>query len=136
MKLPEASSPREERDENVIPMINIVFLLLIFFMLTGTLTPASPLTVEPAESTAALESSGDAVRVLIDEQGRLALDGAVVEDRAAFREELQALMEAGSERPVEVKADAEAESARLLAVMDDLREAGVERIELLARKER
>ena len=133
MKLPE--QPRKEPDENVIPMINIVFLLLIFFMVAGTLEPHSPLSVDPAESERGAELAGDPLRVLIDAEGQMAVDQDVVDDREQLRERLKAALAEAPERPVEVKADADADSARLLDVMDDLREVGAERMQLMTRRE-
>ncbi len=134
MKLPEPE--RREPQESTVPMINIVFLLLIFFMVAGTLTPESPLPVEPAASEAGEAVSEDPVRVLIDAEGRLAVAEEVVDGRPALRERLQGLLDEAPERPVEVMADAEADSALLLDVMDDLREAGAERMQLVTRQER
>ncbi|MBK5937467.1 MAG: biopolymer transporter ExbD [Halorhodospira halophila] len=133
MKLPEP--PRREPEENVIPMINIVFLLLIFFMVAGTLEPHSPLSVDPAESERGAELAGDPLRVLIDAEGQMAVDQDVVDDREQLRERLKAALAEAPERPVEVKADADADSARLLDVMDDLREVGAERMQLMTRRE-
>ena len=133
MKLPQP--PRREPEENVIPMINIVFLLLIFFMVAGTLEPHSPLSVDPAESERGAELAGDPLRVLIDAEGQMAVDQDVVDDREQLRARLKAALEEAPERPVEVKADAEADSARLLDVMDDLHEAGAERMQLVTRRE-
>lgn len=42
-----ARPPRRPRPEAVVPMINVVFLLLIFFLMTSELAPAPPLEVEP-----------------------------------------------------------------------------------------
>ncbi|MBK5942778.1 ExbD/TolR family protein [Halorhodospira halophila] len=133
MKLPEP--PRREPEENVIPMINIVFLLLIFFMVAGTLEPHSPLSVDPAESERGAELAGDPLRVLIDAEGQMAVDQDVVDDREQLRERLKVALAEAPERPVEVKADADADSARLLDVMDDLREVGAERMQLMTRRE-
>ena len=134
MKLPE--QPRKEPDENVIPMINIVFLLLIFFMVAGTITPASPLSVDPAETEAGQELEGEPLRVLLDAEGQMAVEADVVDGREALRERVEAALSEAPERPVEVKADADASSEWLLDVLDNLREAGVERVELITRRER
>ncbi|MBK1725510.1 ExbD/TolR family protein [Halorhodospira neutriphila] len=133
MRLPEPR--RREPEEGTVPMINIVFLLLIFFMVAGTLTPESPLSVDPAASEAGEAAPEDPIRVLIDAEGRLALGDEVVDGREGLRRRLQERLEEGPERPVEVKPDAEADAERLLEVMDDLRAAGLERVRLITRRE-
>ena len=133
MRLPER--PRREPEEGTVPMINIVFLLLIFFMVAGTLTPESPLSVDPAASEAGETAPEEPIRVLIGAEGRLALGGAVVDSHEALRRRLQQRLEDSPERPVAIRADAEADAARLLEVMDDLRAAGAERARLITRRE-
>ena len=47
----EPPRPRNE-DERILPLINVVFLLLIFFMLAGRLSASDPFQVEPPRSSA------------------------------------------------------------------------------------
>lgn len=42
--------PKREITENIVPMINVVFLLLIFFLMTAQIVPPEPLAVAPPES--------------------------------------------------------------------------------------
>src|SRR5690606_8364618 len=42
--------PRPPQAESVVPMINVVFLLLIFFLMSAQLTPPDPFGVEPPVS--------------------------------------------------------------------------------------
>lgn len=119
-------------EENVLPLINIVFLLLIFFMIAGSLSAATPFEVEPpaAGSAAATETPRGGVAIAGD--GRLAFAGEPIalgklaEHAGRWRETR------GGDRPLAVQADADAPTERLLAVIDALREAGIERIRLLA----
>lgn len=39
--------PRKTPVESIIPMINVVFLLLIFFLLSAQITPPTPFVLEP-----------------------------------------------------------------------------------------
>ncbi|NHX27772.1 biopolymer transporter ExbD, partial [Escherichia coli] len=39
--------PRRDRGENIVPMINVVFLLLIFFLMTAQIGPPAPIDVTP-----------------------------------------------------------------------------------------
>lgn len=58
----------------IVPMINLVFLLLIFFLMTAQITPTDLLEVTPPEAT-----SGEAAErlpvVVVDADGRMAFDG-------------------------------------------------------------
>jgi biopolymer transport protein ExbD len=85
---------RRERRESIVPMINVVFLLLIFLLLTAEMTPAPPLEVSPPEAEAEAEAPGewvlhlgaDGTLALGDRRGEAALaavpEGAVVQLRA------------------------------------------------------
>ena len=123
--------PRPRNDEErVLPLINVVFLLLIFFMLAGKLSASDPFQVQPPRSLSEGPPAPQDSLVLVGADGRLALDGVVMEGtvlKAALAERLADTAEVR----VRLKADGRAEAARVVAVMELLREAGVERLKLL-----
>lgn len=66
-------------DDGLIPMINIVFLLLVFFMVAGAVKPVEPLDIEPPESAqTGDQSAAHVVHVAVDNS--LALDGHVLSE--------------------------------------------------------
>lgn len=66
-------------DDGLIPMINIVFLLLVFFMVAGAVKPVEPLDIEPPESVqTGDQSAAHVVHVAVDNS--LALDGHVLSE--------------------------------------------------------
>ncbi|MFP4603616.1 MAG: ExbD/TolR family protein, partial [Halochromatium sp.] len=70
--------PRSEQESSLIPLINIVFLLLIFFMVVGTITAPDAFPVDPPVSQQSRAEEADALQLLIDAEGRIALDGEVL----------------------------------------------------------
>ncbi len=54
----------------LLPMINVVFLLLVFFLLAGEMRPAEPFAVQPPEAAKGAPSSGGLV-LAISAEGRL-----------------------------------------------------------------
>ncbi|MBA1147640.1 biopolymer transporter ExbD [Ectothiorhodospiraceae bacterium WFHF3C12] len=128
MRLPEP--PRRGEGENVIPLINVVFLLLIFFMIAGSLGRTELFRVEPPESASEAPLPPEARRVLLADDGRLALDG-----RAVSLEQLGSALDGGA-APVEIKADGGAHAAKLMAVLAAVREAGIEEVELITVRDR
>lgn len=117
--------------ENVLPLINIVFLLLIFFMVAGALERSDLFAVEPPATRAAAESDAAVGVLLLAADGRLALDGTAV-----TREDLPAALEAfRAAHPDEIlrlKADAGGDAVAVVGLLDELRAAGVQQVVLLA----
>lgn len=51
--------PRRKPEENLLPMINVIFLLLIFFLISARMTAPEPFAVTPPKATAVSEAQGD-----------------------------------------------------------------------------
>ena len=65
------------------PLIDVVFLLLIFFMLTSSFMPPSvPLTLPQASSQASSQATADSAKVVVslDAQGRISISETLVAD--------------------------------------------------------
>ena len=121
---------RRSDDDRILPLINVVFLLLIFFMLAGRLSAGDPFRVDPPASVSADPAEQRDLVVLVGADGRLALDGAVV-DKAGLLTGVTQRLGDGGESLVRVTADAAAEALAVVEVMEVLRDAGVERLRLL-----
>lgn len=127
MKLPARETRR--RAENLVPLINVVFLLLIFYMVTATLVRPDLFPVLPPASKSEAKAADEEARILLAADGRLALDNHAI-DRAALGPRIAARL---AEKPglrIVLKADARVPAKMLLAVMDLLREAGLRKVVL------
>ncbi len=125
--------PRRTRrtTENVVPLINVVFLLLVFFMLTGTLAPPSPLEVELPRAEGPFldtEPDPDTPVLTLSASGVLALAGDPLTGPALSRRDLVEALGAGA---VALRADARTPARILLPLLDDLEQAGVAQIDLV-----
>lgn len=123
--------PRND-DERILPLINVVFLLLIFFMLAGKLSASDPFEVAPPRS--ASEASVDARELVIalGPQGQLAFDGVMLDEASLAQAVGDRLTQEDAPVPrIWLKADGQADATRLIAIMETLRSAGVERLKLL-----
>ena len=117
-------------DERVLPLINMVFLLLIFFMLAGRLT-AEQVKIEPPLSTSQDPSSSPIVILSMDAQGRLFLNADLVPPNN-LQLALARHPHAGSgDSPLVLRASAAAEATKVVTVMGRLRDAGIEQLQLL-----
>ncbi|MCP3986493.1 MAG: biopolymer transporter ExbD [bacterium] len=116
-------------DEGVIPLVNVVFLLLLFFVLTGTLVPPEPLQVSPPESSSGAHLAREEVVMLLSADGRIAMRGeeVPVED---FGEVIANRFAIEPSSVVHLRADRSVEARVLLDVLDVLRDVGIERVVL------
>jgi biopolymer transport protein ExbD len=115
--------PRPDPPESIVPMINVVFLLLIFFLMTARIAPPDPFGVEPPESTAG--GPGAAPLVLqVSDAGEIAYGAARGE--AA----VEAIAADAAGEPVTVRAGAALPGQDLARILAELAGGGVETIEL------
>jgi biopolymer transport protein ExbD len=127
MKLRRPAKRPEQ--ENVIPLINVVFLLLIFFMLAGKLGQSDPFELTPPTSESERAPTERPATVYVGPDGQIALG-----DRVLALEGLEAAVRtrlADGPAVVRLKSDQGAEANRVIDVMDALRRAGVARVTLL-----
>ncbi len=112
-------------------MINVVFLLLIFFMVAGTIEPPVPVDTVPPDSAQRRELSA-AQTLHIAANGSMALDSDFV-TLSTLRDSLLSAEATADDTiaSLAVRADGNLALETLQPVLDSLRDAGVMRIELV-----
>ena len=73
-----AKKIKKKRLPNLVPLINIVFLLLIFFMLSGTLSKKDLFEVEPPSSYTASNAESPEIIILISSDNKISLDDKII----------------------------------------------------------
>lgn len=126
------SSHRETRlDINLTPLIDVVFLLLIFFMVSTTFDRESALEVElPEASREATDEPEEALEIVIDAQGNYYInENRVVNNRPeTLRAALAQVAGDDRSRPVVLKADARTPHQSVITVMDSVGRLGFDRL--------
>jgi biopolymer transport protein ExbD len=123
---PEADRRRgPSADDGVLPLINVVFLLLIFFMIAGQIAQGEPFAIDPARSTSEGVAQEGPV-LLVGGDGRLAYDGA-----EAGLDAVLAAVAAAPPAVLRVRADGGAETGAVIALLTALRGAGAQDIRLI-----
>ncbi|MEM9148673.1 MAG: biopolymer transporter ExbD [Pseudomonadota bacterium] len=121
--------PRIHDEDRILPLINIVFLLLIFFMAVGRLSAADPFRIDPPKSQSAGAPANEPVLIAVGAEGQLALDGEVMDETALLAQLAPAN---GSVPPeIRIKSDGAAEAARVVALIEKLRQRGVATVRLM-----
>lgn len=127
------STPPRRRttdDERILPLINIVFLLLIFFMVSGQITASDPFVVKPPESQTDAVAGERELVIHLGVDGQLALDGAQVSE-TEFEILLSKRLNFGKPETVWLKSDGQADTDQLISLMETMRDSGVEDLKLL-----
>jgi biopolymer transport protein ExbD len=123
--------PEEEVDVNLTPLIDVVFLLLIFFMVSTTFIRESEIELTLPEASAEIrEDPIDTIKIAIDAQGRYFVNGnALINTQLnTIRQALNDARPADAEPVVIISADANATHQAVVTVMDAARQVGMTRI--------
>lgn len=119
----------EEVGPNLTPMIDMMFLLLIFFLLTSFLArPSIPVALPETESAEVQKQPEMSITIFQD--GHLMLDGEVVSEDTLFRR-LQRFSASGRAEGVVIQADRGVPFGRVVEVMDISKKSGVRSISFL-----
>ncbi len=123
--------PKQPDRENILPLINVVFLLLLFFMMTAKIKVQDPFVITPPQSEKQGEKTNSTDHMLyLSSSGELAYRGEIV-----TADRLMALLDSShvgqSAKPLVIKADAQLAMPPLMALLDRLKQADVTAIELL-----
>ncbi|MDJ0655881.1 MAG: biopolymer transporter ExbD [Xanthomonadales bacterium] len=109
------------------PLIDVVFLLLIFFMVTTTFERQARLRIdlpEASEQPATLEQ--ERLEIAISEDGRFFVDNNEVVNRSleTLKQALEKAAGSDREQPVTIRADANTPHQAVVTAMDAVNQAG------------
>lgn len=120
---------------NIAPLIDVVLLLLVFFMLTSTFLVTDIIDLELPDSRSARPTEDTDIIILLGADGRVAVNGELI-DRRQLTETLSGLIVSPESQLVTLKTDAEESVQDMLEIMDAIRESGAEKIYLATDRER
>ena len=118
---------RARRDDetavDISPLIDVVFILLIFFMVSTTFVKDSKLDIERPGAASASAAPAKAVRISIDRHGAITMDNVPVRSWMVQSRVREALA-GGDVDAVLVVTDRRVSAERLIEVVDQARLAG------------
>lgn len=124
-------SADEEAGIDLTPMLDIVFIMLIFFIVTTSFIKEAGVDVDrPQAATAERQERGN-IMVAIREDGQVWIDRRQV-DLRAVRANIERLRAENPEGAVVILADSRSHTGTLVQVMDQVRLAGVSNISIAA----
>lgn len=119
--------------EAIVPLINVVFLLLIFFLLAGTMGPSDPVNVTLPEGQLNDQNTRQPATILVEKDGFVWLGKTIVAPEAAGFMLKDFMRQAGTDR-VALKVDEAAPADALLTLMESLRLANVKEVTILTER--
>ena len=114
--------PRRPPREPVVPMINVVFLLLIFFLMTAQISPSVPFDIDLPRAVGE-EDAGDAAL-------HVSARGAIAFDQARGDAALALAAQHGT-GPLRLQADAALPAATLARILAQLSDLGASEVEIV-----
>jgi len=127
----EDLSAEDESEINLTPMLDVVFIMLIFFIVTAVFVKDPGVEVARPESVMALAADGGSIYVAITPESEIWLDGDAV-DPSEVRYGIERLRNESPEAGVVVQADAKARNEVVIQVLDAAKAAGAESIMISA----
>lgn len=122
---------RAEVSVNLTPLIDVVFLLLIFFMVSTTFSRETQLAIDlPEASGSEKEQPRELIEVLISEAGDYRVNGRVVADQElrSLQAAIYAVSQGDTLRPLMISADAEASHRSVVRALDAVGQMGFSRL--------
>ena len=120
---------RPEVSINLTPLIDVVFLLLIFFMVSTSFSELTQLVVDLPKAEGAPASTNTKLLLVVDVEGNMTLDGAPVpNDARGLSEALRQRLSGNTDIPVTLSADAMTPHQYVVTAMDVAAELNITRL--------
>ena len=124
-------SNSEESQIELTPMLDVVFIMLIFFIVTTSFVKESGIEVSRPNANTAEKQERASIFIAINSEGQVFLQKRKI-DIDAVRANIEKLHAESPEGSVVIQADKKSETGILVQVMDQIRLAGVKNISIAA----
>ena len=121
----------EESEINLTPMLDVVFIMLIFFIVTAVFVREPGVDVQRPEALTAIAPGGGSIFIAITSDNQIWLDRREI-DLAGTRSAIERMHSENPESGIIIQADSDAHNEVLIAVMDAAKAAGITEITIAA----
>ena len=125
---------RKTPEINMAPMVDIVFQLIIFFLVAATFIRETGVTVRKPKATTATEVSRESIFVAVTKEGTIHINNRQV-DMAMLNKIIKDTVGENVDRPVIIVADKNSLTGLVVEVMDECKLAGAKNLSIAASKE-
>lgn len=124
----------DDAQVDISPLIDMVFILLIFFMVSTTFVKDMKLDLDRPGAASATQASTKAIRIYIDKNGDTYLDGQPIKSWV-IQSRVREMIKGMTEKSVLVVADENIKAQKLIEVVDQCRLAGAKDVGVVTEKE-
>lgn len=124
-------SADQDNEINLTPMLDVIFIMLIFFIVTTSFVKESGIEVSRPNAATAVEQKRASIFIAINDKGQIFLQKRQI-NIEAVRPNIEKLHAESPEGSVVIQADKNSETGVLIQVMDQIRSAGVKNISVAA----
>ena len=128
------NSERKASLIDISPMMDMVFILLIFFIVTSTFTRETGIDVSKPKASSAKELARESILIGITRQGTVHINETQV-NLSSLQTILRQMLVEAPDRPVIIVSDRDAPSGRIVDVLDECNLAHVRKVSISASKE-
>lgn len=120
--------------ETIVALIDVVFFLLVFFMLIGRMDATAPFDVSPPTAATGADMPSGGITVSVSAEGELAVDGIAVDD-SALDSRVEEQLAGTSETLVRINAHRDTELRHVLPLVTRLEALGARDVVLVVTPE-
>ena len=121
----------EESEINITPMLDVVFIMLIFFIVTATFVKEAGIDVNRPDAATAVKKEKANILIAIGPNNDIWIDRRQIDVRSV-RPNIERLHAENPQGSVVIQADKESKTETLIQVMDASRQAGVYNVSIAA----
>lgn len=118
---------KAEEDLNITPLIDIIFILLIFFVVTTTFVKELEIDIERPGAASATKINIKSIRIAVTSSGDVFVNGKNV-NQWMVQSTVAPLVAKDSSKPVLIVADKKVRTGTLIDIVDQCRLAGAENV--------
>ena len=123
----------DESEVNLTPMLDVVFIMLIFFIVTASFVKESGIDVNRPDAQTAVKKQRASILIAISEEGEIWIKKRRVDIRQV-RPNVEKMLAENPQGSVVIQADKESKNGLFVQVMDAARAAGAYNIAIAAEK--
>ncbi|MDG2141053.1 MAG: biopolymer transporter ExbD [Gammaproteobacteria bacterium] len=129
--LMKKNAEEEAGEIDLTPMLDVVFILLIFFIVTSVFVTEAGIDVSKPEASTVEDTSGDLILIAVGPSGDIWIDGDQIDPRF-IRSRFELRLADAPNSAIIIQADQNANNEQVMLILEAAREANIEDVSISA----